>query len=336
MTGMVHKRVMILAGAIIAVFIAGTAGYMWLEGWSCSEALYMTIITISTVGFQEVRALSDAGRLFTGILILSGVLLIATGVNFIFSSIIEGTFTEVFRRQRMDKKISSMTDHFIICGLGVVGEDIVQEFIRTGGRFVLIEKDAAVLQKFIGEYPKLLYVTGDATHDDKLKCAGIERAKGIIAALGNDADNLYICLTARDLNPKLRIISRVLDSSSADRMKKAGADYVFSPEKIGGLHLASAALRPTVMSFLDAIVRGEHINLVLDEVTVRTESAVTGKTLRDSGISKNIGVVIPAIKSGQTNRLTFNPSSGTVIEAGDTLISFGTPEQLKQLKKLCT
>lgn len=333
---MIHKRVLIIFAAIIAVFFVGTAGYMSIEGWSYSEALYMTIITISTVGFQEVKALSDAGRIFTGILILSGVLLIATGVNFIFSSIIEGTFTEVFRRQRMDKKISKMSEHFIICGLGVVGEDIVQEFIRTGDKFVLIEKDGEVLQKLIGEYPKLLYVTGDATHDDELRCAGIERARGIIAALGNDADNLYICLTARNLNPKLRIISRVLDSSSADKLKKAGADYVFSPEKIGGLHLASAALRPTVMSFLDAIVRGEHINLALDEFTVRKESAVAGKTLRDSGISKNIGVVIPAIKSGETNRLTFNPSSGTVIDPGDTLISFGTPEQLKQLKKMCS
>lgn len=333
---MVNKRAVIIAVAIIAVFAGGTAGYMAIEGWSYTEALYMTIITISTVGFQEVKALSDAGRLFTGVLILSGVLLIATGVNFIFSSIIEGTFAEVFRRQRMDKKISRMTEHFIICGLGVVGEDIVQEFIRTKAKFVVIEKDNGVMQQFINEYPKMLYVTGDATDDDQLKCAGIEKAKGIIAALGNDADNLYICLTARSLNPKLRIISRVLDSGSTDKLKKAGADYVFSPEKIGGVHLASAALRPTVMSFLDAIIRGEHINLVLDEVTAQAKSAVAGKTLRDSGISRNIGIVIPAIKSAELNKLTFNPSSDTVINPGDTLISFGTPDQLNQLKKMCS
>jgi voltage-gated potassium channel len=333
---MIHRRVAIIVAAIITVIFGGMIGYMMIEGWSISEALYMTIITVSTVGFQEVKPLSDGGRVFTVILILGGILLIATGANFIFSSIMEGTFRDISRRQSMEKKTAKIKDHFIICGLGAVGEDIIQEFIRAGEPFVLVDRQRDVLERFVKENPEILYVIGDATHDEALKSAGIDKAKGIIAALGNDADNLYICLSARALNPKLRIISRVVESNSIDKLKKAGADYVFSPEKIGGLHLASAALRPAVMSFLDAIVRGQHLNLVLDEVTVQASSAIAGKTLRETTISKNIGIVIPAIKSANLNKLTFNPSPDSIIGPGDTLISFGTPEQLKQLREMCT
>ena len=333
---MIHKRITTIIILFIFVILIGMFGYKIIEGWSFTEALYMTFITISTVGFQEVQPLSPAGRFFTIILILSGIVVIATGANFIFSSIIEGTFGEVFRRQGMKKKLTKITDHFIICGLGAVGDDIIQEFIRADATFVLIDRQKEILERFSHEHPDLLCVSGDATHDETLKEAGIERAKGIIAALGSDADNLYICLTARSLNPKLRIISRVLETGSIDKLRKAGADYVFSPEKIGGLHLAAAALRPTVMSFLDTIMRGQHLNLLLDEITVRSSSMIAGKTLKQAEIAKNIGIVIPAIKSATDSTLNFNPSSDSVIYPGDTLIGFGTPEQLKQLRRMCS
>jgi voltage-gated potassium channel len=320
----------------IVVIIIGMFGYKIIEGWSFNEALYMTFITISTVGFQEVRPLSTAGRIFTVIMILGGIIVIATGANFIFASIIEGTFGEVIRRQGMRKKLNKIKGHFIICGLGAVGDDIIQEFIRAGENFVLIDKQKETLERFNQEHPEFLSVPGDATAEAVLKEAGIERAKGIIAALGNDADNLYICLTARSLNPNSRIISRAIENASIDKLKKAGADYVFSPERIGGLHLAAAALRPTVMSFLDTIMRGQHLNLLLDEVTVQASSAVAGKTFKEAEISKNIGIVIPAIKSAKISKLNFNPSSDSIINPGDTLIGFGTPEQLKQLRKICS
>jgi voltage-gated potassium channel len=333
---MTHKRLVLIVILIITVIVGGMLGYRLIEGWSLDESLYMTFITISTVGFEEVKPLSSGGRIFTIVLILSSIVIIATGANFIFASIIEGTFGEAFRRQRMARKLAKMNNHFIICGLGAVGEDIIHEFRRVGEPFILIEKQKELLEMFTVECPDMLYVVGDATNDEILKSAGIEKAKGIIAALGNDADNLYICLTARSLNPKLRIISRVVDNAAIDRLKKAGADYVFSPEKIGGIHLAAAALRPTVMSFLDSILRGQHLNLLLDEVTVQPNSAVAGKTLKESQISKNIGIVIPAIKAADLNKLTFNPSSDKVINPGDTLICFGSPEQLTQLRKICT
>ncbi len=333
---MIHRRVAIIVVAIIAVFFGGTVGYMIIEGWSFNEALYMTIITISTVGYGEVRPLSGSGRIFTATLIVSGILLIATGANFIFSSIMEGTFGEIFRRQGMEQKISKMKDHFVICGVGAVGEDIIHEFISADEPFVIIDKEQEVLETFVRENPKILYITGDATHDEVLKYAGIENARGIIAALGNDADNLYICLTARSLNPKLRIISRAVEAASIDKLRKAGADYVFSPEKIGGIHLAAAALRPTVISFLDTILRGQHLNLLLEEVTVKDGSTIAGKTLKETEISRKIGIVIPALKSAELNKLTFNPSSDSIINPGDTLIGFGTPEQIIQLRKMCT
>ena len=333
---MIRKRISIIVILFIVVVLIGMFGYKIIEGWPFDEALYMTFITISTVGFQEVKPLGPAGRIFTIILILGGIAVIATGANFIFASIIEGTFGELFRRQGMGKKLSKITNHFIICGFGAVGEDIIQEFMRVDEPFVLIEKQKGVLEAFTVECSDILYISGDATNDEVLKSAGIERAKGIIAALGNDADNLYICLTARSLNPKLRIISRVVEAASIDKLKKAGADYVFSPERIGGIYLASAALRPTVMSFLDTIMRGQHLNLLLDEVTVQPNSALAGKTLKEAEISKNIGIVIPAIKSADLIKLTFNPSSDNVINPGDTLIGFGSPEQLKQLRKMCS
>ncbi|UCG29940.1 MAG: potassium channel protein [candidate division WOR-3 bacterium] len=333
---MMYRRIAIIITAIVAVFLGGTIGYMVIEGWSFNEAFYMTIITVSTVGYGEVRPLSDGGRVFTAMLIISGILLIATGANFIFSSIVEGTFREVFRRQGMQQRISKMKDHFVICGVGAVGEDVIHEFLNAGEPFVLIEKEQSVVDTFIRENPKILYMVGDATHDEVLKSAGIEKARGIIAALGHDADNLYICLTARSLNANLRIISRAVEAASIDKLRKAGADYVFSPEKIGGIHLASAALRPTVMSFLDSILRGQHLNLLLDEVIVRTGSAVAGKTLKETEISKKIGIVIPALKSVNLNKLTFNPSSDSIINPGDTLIGFGTPEQIVQLRKICS
>ncbi len=321
---------------IILVIFGGTAGYQIIEGWTFIEALYMTIITISTVGFKEVGQLSNGGRIFTIFLILGGIVVITSGISLIFSSIIEGTFGEIIRRQRMEKKLARIKSHFIICGYGAVGEDVVNEFIRENKPFVLIEKDKLILDKLLKEFPNTIFVIGDATDDEILKNAQIEKAKGILAVLGKTADNLYICLSARSLNPKLRIIARVIESESIDKLKKAGADYVFSPEKIGGIRLAAAALKPAVTSFLDAIIRGEYLDLVLNEVEVQEHSSIARKTLKESEISKNIGVIISAIKSANMDKLNFNPSSKTIINPGDILIVFGSLDQIKQLKKICS
>ena len=320
---------------IIGLILGGTIGYHLIEGWSLIESFYMTIITITTVGFGEVRTPSNPGRIFTVILILCGVAIITTGVTSIFSSIIAGTFGEVIRRRKMERNLLKIKNHFIICGLGVVGEDVINEFLKAKASFVIIEKEKAVLDKLLNEFPSSMYIIGDATDDEVLKNARIEAAKGIIVVLGNDADNLYICLTARSLNPKLRIIARAIEGEAINKLKKAGADYVFSPEKIGGVQLASAALRPSVTSFLDAVLRGEYLNLIFDEIEVQTGSAVAGKMLKETNISKDIGIIIPAIKSAESDKLTLNPSSDTVLNQGDVLIAFGSNEQINRLKKFC-
>ncbi|NOR18214.1 potassium channel protein [candidate division WOR-3 bacterium] len=336
MNSMVYQKFVLTIILIVLVIFGGTVGYQIIEGWSFIEALYMTIITISTVGFKEVGQLSNAGRIFTIFLILGGIIVITSGISLIFSSIIEGTFGEIIRRQRMEKKLAKIKNHFIICGFGAVGEDVVNEFIRENKPFVLIEKDKNVLNKLLKEFPGIIFVIGDATDDEILKNAQIEKAKGILAVLGKTADNLYICLSARSLNPKLRIIARVIESESIDKLKKAGADYVFSPEKIGGIRLAAAALKPAVTSFLDAIIRGEYLDLVLNEVEVQEHSSIVRKTLKESEISKNIGIIISAIKSATTDKLIFNPSSKTIINPSDILIVFGSSDQIKQLKKICS
>ncbi|MCK4252331.1 potassium channel protein [candidate division WOR-3 bacterium] len=333
---MIYQKFGLIIILIILVIFGGTAGYQIIEGWTFIEALYMTVITISTVGFKEVGQLSGTGRIFTIFLILGGIVVITSGISLIFSSIIEGTFGEIIRRQRMEKKLARIKSHFIICGFGAVGEDVVNEFIRENKPFVLIEKDKVILDKLLKEFPDTIFVIGDATDDEILKNAQIEKAKGILAVLGKTADNLYICLSARSLNPKLRIIARVIESESIDKLKKAGADYVFSPEKIGGIRLAAAALKPAVTSFLDAIIRGEYLDLVLNEVEVQEHSSIVRKTLKESEISKNIGVIISAIKSANTDKLNFNPSSKTIINPSDILIVFGSSNQIKQLKKICS
>ncbi len=332
---MVIRRLIIILGLIAIIIFTGALGYRLIEGWSFSEALYMTIITISTVGFQEIKPLSQSGRVFTIFLILGGIAIITTGGSFIFSTIIEGTFGEILRRQRMEKKLSRIKDHFVICGLGAVGEDVILEFIQARCPFVLIDKREKIIEQFIRKFPDLIYIIGDATSDEILKKARIEHACGLIAVLGSDVENLYICLSARTLNPKLRIIARAIESESIDKLKKAGADYVFSPEKIGALRLAAAALRPAVTSFLDAILKGEYFNLQLDEIRVEAGSEIANKTLEQAKISKNIGIIIPAIKASKDGVLHFNPSSRTTIHPEDIFIVFGTSRQIKKLKQLC-
>jgi len=328
------RRVLPALYVLATIIGSGVAGYMVIEHWSFIDALYMTILTITTVGYGEVHTLSQTGKVFSVVLMIGGVGGALYTLSLFIQYLLEGQFGINLRRRRMKTEIAKLKEHFILCGYGRMGQEIAHTFNDEGIPFVVIENSQESAAR-AGE-DGYLCLQGDATNDEVLKSAGIERARGIIAALGNDADNLYICLTARSLNSKLRIISRVVENASIDKLKKAGADYVFSPEKIGGIHLASAALRPTVMSFLDTIMRGQHLNLLLDEVVVQQNSALAGKTLKEAEISKNIGIVIPAIKSADPGKLTFNPSSDSVIHPGDTLIGFGNPEQLKQLRKMCS
>src|SRR5262249_31534372 len=232
----------------------GTLGYHFLEGWSLLDALFMTVITMATVGYGEIHPLSQNGRIFTIFLILGSVATVGYAVSVIGAFIIEGELYQAIRGRRMDRRITSLRDHIIICGGGHVGKYVVQECFKTRTPFVLIEQDQDALQD-VGEVGDLLHLQADATEDETLRLAGIDRARGLVATLGDDKDNVFIVLTARALNPKLRIVGRVIEEKNAEKLRKAGADEVVSTNAIGGLRIASVMLRPAVVTFLDEMLR---------------------------------------------------------------------------------
>lgn len=323
-----------LAGAllmIVAVVGGGTLGYALLEGWGLLDALYMTVITMATVGYAETRPLSDAGRVFTIGLIVTSLVLAGYAVSTLAAFVVEGEFYRLIRERRMDQRIARLNDHIILCGGGRTGLHIANEFYQTRTPFVLIEQDPAALQALqqIGDIP---YLQGDATQDETLRLAGIERARGLVAALGEDKENVFIVLSARALNPRLRIVARVSDEANASKLRKAGADEVVSPNAIGGLRMASVMLRPAVVTFLDEMLHVPDQTLRVDEVHADRVPDAVGKTLGDLDIPRRTGMLVMAIRSRETG-YRFNPAPETVLQAGDILIVVGTPEQIAMLHK---
>lgn len=314
---------------LVAVLGGGTLGYCLLEGWNVLDALYMTVITMATVGYGETHPLDPAGKAFTIGLIIISIGSAGYVVSTLAAFIVEGEFFRLIQEHRMDQRIARLTDHIILCGGGRIGRYIADEFYRTGAPFVLIEKGADTLESAleIGDFP---YLHADATQDEALRMAGIERARGLVAALGEDKDNLFVVLSARVLNPKLRIIARVSDEENASKLRIAGADEVISPNAIGGLRMASVMLRPAVVTFLDEMLRVPGQTLRVDEVHIENVPQFIGKTLRETDIGRRTGMLVMAIKSAESG-YQFNPGANTVLKAGDILIVVGTREQIAKL-----
>lgn len=316
--------------AIVCVISIGTIGYMLLEKWSFFDAFYMTIITLTTVGYNEVHNLSNTGRAFSIILILSGVgtMFYMFGVG--AKVLLEGEIRDILGRKKLSKKIESLKDHYIICGFGRMGSIICRELLQSKASFVVVEADPEVVSTIDADY---LSMQGDATQDSVLKQAGIEKARGLISVLSSDANNLYVVLSARGLNPKLRIIARASEEGSEQKLMRAGADNVVSPYNIGGLRIAHSLLKPAVVDFIEFATRSENLELQMEEVRVKETSNIIGKTLYECGMGKELGVIIVAIKR-ESGEMEFNPTSTSMIEKGDTLIAMGEPRQLKSLEKL--
>lgn len=314
---------------IIAVLVFGTAGYMIIEDMKFIDAFYMTVITLATVGFKEVKDLDEPGKIFTIILILNGFGIFTYSLTTGAKIIIEGEIKEVFKKRRMRKKIDGLAQHYIVCGYGRMGSIIVKELKANNMPVVVIEKNKINLP----EDEEFVYVEGDATHDDVLKSAGIEKAKGLITVLPSDAENLYVVLSARELNPDLFIVARAIDKEAESKLKRAGADKVVSPYFIGGLRIAHTILRPTVVDFIEFATRSEHIEIQIEEIKVSSGSGLVGKTIAQSGIGRDIGVIILGIKRAD-GRMKFNPTSQTLIKEGDTLIVIGQTDKLSLLEKL--
>lgn len=329
-----ERQVFCILILAIAVLVSGTVGYVVIEGWSLLDAFYMTVITLTTVGFGEVHPLSSSGKIFTVFLVGSGVFVVTYSISFLVGLLAEGRAGEFLLRRRVRMELREIENHFIVCGCGVVGSEVVEYFARTREKFVVIERDEEKVKEILKGYPDLLFIVGDATREDLLKDAGIDRAQGLLALLGSDADNVYAVITARFMNPHLRIVARAIQPESIEILKRAGADYVICPQKIGGLRLAAAALRPQVTSFLDLVLQSETFDLTIEEITIPENSPVAGKSLRELNLPGKIGLIVVAVKPGNRPTFEFNPRADTIIRVGDIIIVLGRLQQLAELRKL--
>ncbi len=316
--------------ALILIF--GAFGYMLLEGSSFLDGLYMTLITISTVGYGEVVHLSAAGRIFTMVLILVGVGFVMFVFTKITEVVVEGKLQAVYGRMNMKKKVAELSGHYIVCGFGRIGQVITKLLSTENKQFVVIENNPLVLKK-LAELG-YLYLEGEASNDDMLIKAGVNKASGLIAVVSSDADNVYIVLSARGLNPDLYIMARSSGVEGVEiKLMRAGANKVLSPYYIGATRMAHHVLRPTVTDFIDLTVSGGELGLRLEELRVSPNGQVTNKTLLESNIRRDFDVIVVAIKRSQ-GEMQFNPNLGTSILGGDTLVVLGEYEKIKKLEKI--
>ena len=317
-------------GLLLAlVMLIGTAGYHYIEGWTWFDGFYMVVTTLTTIGYQEVHPLSHAGRVFNVFVILSGVSLALLGVGSLSQALLEFELQSFFGRRRMEREIGRLEGHFIICGMGRVGRSVARELARKPVPFVIIDSADAKRQRFAHE--DWLVIAGDATLESTLRQAQIERARGLIAATTTDATNLYIVLTARGLNAKLKIIARASEDAAEKHLLTAGADSVVSPYSFAGQRIAQSLLRPHVVSFLDTATTHLGMDLEIGEIHITRNSAFAGKTLETSRIRQERGLIVLAIKRRETMR--FNPAPDERIEPDDCLIAMGEPAQLRQLEQ---
>jgi voltage-gated potassium channel len=306
---------------MLLVIIISIIGFHIIEGWPFLDCFYMTIITIFTVGYGEVRKLSPQGQMFTIFVIVSGV----GSAMYVFTQLAELTIErgihKFFRRRRMERKLENLKDHYIICGHGRMGRIVRDRLKEEKIPFVIIDNKEEKLEE-IKESGLCLYIEGDATSEEVLIKAGIKKAKGLAALLRDDADNLYLVLTARLINPSIFILSKAIDEEGEKKILQIGANKVVSPYKLSGLKIAQALIRPTLVDFMDLIIRRKEIALYMEEFTVQKESSVANRSLLECDIRRKANVIVVALKK-PGEELVFNPSPDFKIEAGDTLLVLG-------------
>ncbi|MEK6777481.1 MAG: potassium channel protein [bacterium] len=317
---------------LLSIIFLGSSGYMILEGWTLIDSLYMTVITLSTIGFQEVHQLDGPGRIFTIFLIICGVGTVAYVFKNAIEIILEGEIRDIFGRKKVNDKIKKLTGHYMICGYGRMGKHICAEFDAAGHPFVVIEKNTEVVTDI--QEKGYMVIQGDATNDEVLFSAGIERANGLISVLNTDAKNLFVVLSARGLNPELKIIARAGEEGSEKKLKRSGADIVVSPYVIGAMKIAQSVFHPHVTSFLDtAVSSSSNMDFRLDSIQIAQGSVYDGVPIGRSKIREELGVQIVAIQK-EEGRLITNLTPETVLGKGDRLICAGKPAQMAELAKL--
>ena len=316
---------------LIVILLIGSAGYMTIEKWNFLDSLYMTVITITTVGFREVATVSEAGRIFTIFIIFSGMGIIAYILGLAAQAMVEFQVGAILGRRKLGRTLRSIKNHYVICGFGRIGKIITRELKENNIPIVVIDNNPESVHTL--EEERIPYIVDDATSEDVLIEAGVERAKGLIAVVASDADNLYITMSARGLNPSTFIVARADEEQSEKKLLRVGANRVVMPYLIGGRKMAQTIIKPAVTDFLEFTVHNRDIGLEMGELVVSEKSPLRGITLVDSGIRQETDVIIVAIRK-QRGEMKFNPSSQTRIEAGDTLISLGKKDDLKKLQKI--
>ncbi len=312
------------------IIAGGTAGYVLIEGWSPWDALFMTVTTVTTVGYREVHPLTFRGQVFTLALIAGGVGTAFYTATLIATLIVEGGLHRRFEQRRFTRMLQDIKDHFIVCGVGRIGSIIAEELQQQQVPFVVIERDAKRVQGAIER--GWLAVEADASREEVLTRVGIERARGLIAAVGTDAENVYAVLTARGMRHDLFIIARIESDDAEPKLKRAGADRVISPYHIGATQIVQTALRPAVVDFVHLATSSEHLELSMEQVHVPEQSPLAGKSLIDAGIRRKHGVIIVAIKRA-SGAMEFNPEPESVIRAGDELVVLGQLSSVKALEE---
>ncbi|RJP22630.1 MAG: potassium channel protein [Candidatus Abyssobacteria bacterium SURF_5] len=331
-----EKRLLLAVALLITTIVGGTVGYRSLtaDQYSWLDCFYMTVITLGTVGYGEVIDTSHypAVRLFTSVLILFGMGTLAYSISTVTAVMVEMDLGDVFKRRQMNQEIRKMRNHFIICGVGSTGSCIAQELLKTGTQFVAIEREQSHLETALklGEFP---YIKGDATDDEVLLQAGINHASGLAAALSTEKDNLFLTLTARQLNPSIRIVARGLDESVNRKLRKAGADAIVSPAVIGGLRMASELIRPTVVSFLDTMLRDSSASIRFEEIPITPSSQFRNQTIRTARLRDNANLLVVAVKEAGASRFIYNPPPDTVLDEGMTVVVLGDSQQVQRLRK---
>jgi len=326
------RRVQSAVLALLTISAVGVLGYMVFEGWRFTDALYMTVITLTTVGYKEVHVLDASGQLWTMLLLITGVGTLFYAAVSSVELVVEGTVRGYFGRRRVKAAIGRLNGHYVLCGYGRVGRQVAREFAADEVAFVIVEQDQEVLEECLAE--GYLALLGEAADDDVLEEAGILRAAGLIAAVDSDADNVFVVLSARKINPKLHIVARASSDESAAKLEIAGADRTLSPYAVGGRRLAALAKQPLVVDFLDVVTRGEKgIEFRLEEFSVPVDSNIAEHTIGELKIGERTGAIVLAVRTTEGNFDT-TPSADDRLHSGDTLIVLGSRGQIERLEQL--
>ncbi|MBD3409262.1 MAG: potassium channel protein [Ignavibacteriales bacterium] len=323
------RRMKIGLAVLVATILFGSAGYVAVEGFSPFDALYMTIITITTTGFKEVHYLSDAGRALTLVVLVAGLGSIGYSGGSAVFLIVESKF---FWRRRMQRQIDALDDHYIICGYGRMGRAIARVLREAGVEFVAVESEETNVERIREQ--GFRHVHGDGTDDDVLQEAGVARAKGLVAVLANDAENVFVTLSAKVLNPDIYVVARAVEEETAVKLERAGADRVVKPYEVGGVKMAELLLRPGVTEFIDLVFGAHQVELGIEDVTVKPNSDLVGKTLVELPLRDKYNITVVAIYRSEGEFL-YNPRSDARINANDRVVAIGGKEDLARFDKVC-